>query len=67
MTAVESLLNQGASVAPNSDDFDNSMDIDRVEIDKLADVGNFPKASNLQEADKLSDQEQQSSEKSEAT
>ena len=67
MTAVESLLNQGASVAPNSDDFDNSMDIDRVEIDKLADVVNFPKASDLQEADKLSDQEQQSSEKSEAT
>jgi len=67
ITAVESLLNQGASVAANARGFDHSMDIDRMEIEKLADVGNFPKASNLQEADKLRDQEQQSSEKSEAT
>jgi DNA-binding NarL/FixJ family response regulator len=66
ITVVESLLNEGASVAANADGFDHSMDIDRMEIEKLA-VGNFPKASNLQEADKLPDQEQQSSEKSEAT
>jgi DNA-binding NarL/FixJ family response regulator len=66
ITVVESLLNEGASVAANADGFDHSMDIDRMEIEKLA-VGNFPKASNLQEADKLPGQEQQSSEKSEAT
>jgi len=55
ISAVESLLKQGVTVA------------DRMDIEKLADVGNLPKASNLQEADKLADQEQQSSEKSGAT
>jgi DNA-binding NarL/FixJ family response regulator len=67
ITAVESLLNQGASVAANSAGFANAMDIDRMDIEKLTDVGNIPMASNFNEADKLPDQEQQSSEKSEAT
>lgn len=67
INAVESLLNQGASVAANSDGFDNSRDIDRIGIGKLAEVGNLPKASSLPEADKLADQERQSAEKSEAT
>jgi DNA-binding NarL/FixJ family response regulator len=58
ISAVESLLNQGVTVAANSD---------RMDIEKLADVGNLPKASNFQEADKLADQGQQSSEKSGAT
>jgi two-component system, NarL family, response regulator DesR len=67
ISAVESLLNQGATVGANSDGLENSMDIDRMDIEKLADVGNIPLASNLKEADKLPDEEQQSSEKSEAT
>ena len=56
--AVESLLNQGVAVAANSD---------RMDIEEPAEVGNLPKVSNLQEADKLVGQEKQSSEKSEAT
>ena len=67
ITAVESLLNQGAAVGADSNGLDDSIDIDRMDIGKLADVGNLPKASDLQEADKLAGQEQQSSEKSEAT
>ena len=67
ITAVESLLNQEPTTAANSDGFDKSMDIDRIDIGRLVDVGTLPKASNLQEADKVPDQEQQSSEKSEAT
>lgn len=67
ITTVESLLNQGASAAADSDSSDGSIDIDRMDLGKLADVGNLPNASNLQEADNLADQEQQSSEKSEAT
>jgi DNA-binding NarL/FixJ family response regulator len=55
VSAVESLLNQGANVVANSD---------RMDIEKLAEVGDLPKASNFQEADTLADQEQQSSEKS---
>lgn len=66
ITAVESLLNQGTAVGADSNGLDNSIDIDRMDIGKVADVGNLPKASDLQ-ADKLADQEQQSSEKSEAT
>ena len=60
--AVRSLLNRDAIAAANSDGFGNSMD-----IRKFADIGDLPKASNFPEADKLADQEQQSSEKSEAT
>lgn len=67
ITAVESLLNQGAGVVAHSGGFDNSMDTGRIETEKFADVGNISMASNLQEADKLLDQEQQSSEKFEAT
>jgi DNA-binding NarL/FixJ family response regulator len=67
ISTVESLLNQGATVGANSDGHENSMDIDRMDIEKLADVGNIPMASNLKEADKLPDEGQQSSEKSEAT
>jgi len=67
ITAVESLLNQEPATAANSDGFDKLIDIDRIDIGRPADVGTLPKASNLQEADKLPDQEQQSSEKSEAT
>jgi DNA-binding NarL/FixJ family response regulator len=67
ITAVESLLNQGAAVGADSNGIHDSIDIDRLDIGKLADVGNLPKASDLQEADKLADQEQQSSETSEAT
>jgi DNA-binding NarL/FixJ family response regulator len=67
ITAVESLLNQGAAVGADSNGLDDSIHIDRMDIAKLADVGNLPKASDLLEADKLADQEQQSSEKSEAT
>ncbi len=67
ISAVESLLNQTANVATNSDGFENSIDIDRMDIEKLADVGGLAEASNLKEADKLPDQEQQSSEKFEAT
>ena len=57
--AVESLLSRDASAY---DTIENSMD-----IEKFADFGNLPKASNLPEADTLADQEQQSSEKPEAT
>jgi DNA-binding NarL/FixJ family response regulator len=58
VSAVESLLNQGANVVANSD---------RMDIAKLADVSDLPKAGKLEEADKLADQEQQSSEESGAT
>jgi DNA-binding NarL/FixJ family response regulator len=65
ITAVESLLNQRALVGADSNGLDDFIDIDHMDIG-IADVGSLPKASDLQ-VDKLADQEQQSSEKSEAT
>jgi len=38
ITAVESLLNQEPTTAANSDGFDKSMDIDRIDIGRLVDV-----------------------------
>jgi DNA-binding NarL/FixJ family response regulator len=62
ISAVESLLQQGAGGPGDSDGIDHGLG-----VEKLADIGNLPEVVKIAEADKLSEQALQNSQKAEAS